>query len=291
MKIDRRRVVEFLLLLTCSAAGAQTPTASPAPAPAKPAPIVLHYDRAALASVARDLAGRAGRSIVLDSTAKPNTPVTVEGEAATLDEALTRVTGPLGLIWRKIYLPGREGDGTGEQVRAAARALEAMEGSGVIVEDPSLGKATLFMRSVPSAADFETKVRATWPQMHPYYLISDPRAAARPDAARKEPAAARKPGAPTPEEFAALERQRMEMFLRLTPEQRAAATAQAMDVFLQADPAVMQEMMQTGMQAWLQSMQRMTPEQRQQLFQRSMQMMQSIPPQDWQDIFGVFRPQ
>jgi hypothetical protein len=291
MKNDHRRVVEFLLLLTCGAAGAQTPPASPASAPAKPAPIVLHYDRATLASVARDLAGRAGRSIVLDSTAKPNTPVTVEGEAATLDEALTRVVGPLGLTWRKIYLPGREGDWTGEEVRVAARALEALEGSGVIVEDPTLGKATLFMRSVPSAADFETKLHATWPQMHPYYLISDPRAAARPDAARKEPAAARKPGAPTPEEFAALERQRMEMFLRLTPEQRTAATAQAMDVFLQADPAVMQAMMQTGMQAWLQSMQRMTPEQRQQLFQRSMQMMQSIPPQVWQDIFGVFRPQ
>jgi hypothetical protein len=291
MKIDRSRVPGFALLLTCGVAGAQMPPpASPAPAEAKPAPIALQYDRATLESVARQLARRTGRSIVLDSTAKPTTPVTLAGEAATLDEALTRVTVPLGFSWRKIYLPGREGEWTGDQVRAAARALEGMEGTGVIMEDPSLGKATLFMRSVPSAPDFETKVHATWPQMRPYYLISNPRAA-RHDAARKEPAAARKPGAPTPEEFAALERQRMEMFLRLTPEQRAAATAQAMDVFLQADPTVMQEMMQSGMQAWLQSMQQMTPEQRQQLFQRSMQMMQSIPPQVWQDVFGMFRPQ
>lgn len=289
------------MLALTSAAWSQLPRPparlAPTPGEAAPtpsAPISLRYDRAPLSTVARELGERGGRRVLLDSTARAGTPVTVTAEARDLEDGLTRVTALLGLSWRKVYMPPaptREGvpkEWTGDQVRAAAAAVEALERSGVIVEER--GRATLFMRSVPAATDFEAKVRLTWPQMKPYYLISHPKARAPRENARRD-AAARRPGEGTPEEFADLERQRMEAFMRLSPDGRATAMSQAMDLMLQADPTVMQEMMQAGMQAWMQSMQRMTPEQRGQLIQRQMQMMQSIPPEVWQDLFSLFRPQ
>jgi len=293
-------------LAASSAAWSQVPAPPGGPAAAPPGaahtpppPIALRYERTALATVARELTERSGRPVLIDSTVRAPSPVTLAADAKDLEDALARVTAPLGLTWRKVYLPPPPGparedrapEWTGDQVRAAAVAVETLERSGVILEEPARGRATLFMRSVPAAADFEGKVRATWPHMKPYYLITNPRARAPRDASRRDAVAARRQGEPTAEEFAALERERMALFLRMPPEERAAAMSQAMDFMLQADPAVLQEMMKAGMQAWMQSMQRMTPDQRRQLLQSQMQMMQSIPPEVWQDLFSLFRPQ
>lgn len=293
--MKKRTLFAALLAATTVAAWGERPAAVAPPAPeVETAALWLRYDRAPLATVAHDLSERAGRPVLLDSTVRARSPVTLSVEARDLEEALGHVTGIVGAAWRKVYLPappageGKERGWTGDQVRAAVLAVEALEGSGVILEER--GRATLFLRSVPAAAGFEGKVRATWPNMRPYYLITDPRAAASPETPRRE-AVAREPGEATPEAFAAMERERMALFLRLSPEQRAAAVSQALDFMLQADPAAMQEMLQAGMQAWMQSMQRMPPEQRQQLIQRQLQLMQSIPPQVWQDIFSLFRPQ
>jgi hypothetical protein len=297
MKSIRRALLAGVLAVTSAAAWCQTPPAPGAPAPFKP--LALRYEREPLTSVARDLSRRTGRPVLLDSTVRAQAPVTLATEAKDLEDALAQVTTAVGFQWRKVYLPAataapaREGDKaeewTGDQVRAAALAVEALTGNGVIVEER--GRATLFVRSVPAASDFEGKVRATWPQMRPYYLITNPTVPAPGGAAKREAVAERRPGEEAVAAFADLERQRMAAFLQLSPEQRTTAMSQGMDFMLQADPAVMQEMMQAGMQAWMQSMQRMNPEQRQQLIQRQIQMMQSIPPQVWQDLFSLFRPQ
>jgi hypothetical protein len=258
-------------------------------APQKATPLSLRFDRTPLESVARQIGEQSGRGIVLDSGVKRSNPVTLTVQAGSVEEALNHVTGPLALSWRKIYLPEKKGTLTADEVRAAARALESIEGRGVILEEPGAGTATLFLRSVPAAAEFEAKVRATWPHMKPYYLITNPRATAQREGGRRD--GARKQPQPTVEEYLASEREQLGLFMRLTPEERTAAVSRSMELLLQADPGLMQEMMQAGMQAWIQSMQKMTPEQRQQVFQQSMQMMQSIPQSVWQDLFGLFKPQ
>jgi hypothetical protein len=285
-----RRSLTLALLLTPGLVRAQTPPAAPSPETApKPAPLTLRFERTPLETVARQLGEQAGRGIVLDTGVRRSNPVTLSAEAASLEDALNKVTGPLALSWKKIYLPKREKTLSAEEVRNAARALELFEGRGVILEEPAIGTATLFMRSVPAAAAFEAKVKTTWPHMQPYYLITSPRAAAQRESVRRD--AARKQEQPSIDDYLAIERRQLDLFMRLSPEERAAGIARSMDLMLQMDPAVMQEMMQAGMQAWIQSMQKMTPEQRQEFIRRSMQMMQSIPPSVWQDAFGLFRQQ
>ena len=51
----------------------------------------------------------------------------------------------------------------------------------------------------------------------------------------------------TPDQFAAMERQRMDMFMKMSPDERAKAMQQAMGMVFQTDPAAMQEMMRAGM--------------------------------------------
>jgi hypothetical protein len=270
------------LLTVGSAAFAQSPR--PAPAATANQTIALQFDRIEIQRVAQSLTERTHRNVFLDGSVKKSLPVTFSGNAATVEEALDRLTKPLGLTWKKIYVMKSSRPATGEKIAQLVEAVKEVTAPGLVVEDPRTKQVTLYLRDLPAAPDLEAQIHTAWPFLEPVYLLSDPKAA------EKKPDAREKPKTVSPEQFAQMERERMDMFLKMSPDDRAKAMQQAMGAVMQTDPAAMQEMMRSGMQAWMQSMQQMTPEQRQQMITMSMQMMQSIPPETWQNLFQMFRP-
>jgi ABC-type dipeptide/oligopeptide/nickel transport system ATPase component len=275
--------------LTLLALGGRTlaqPAANSTPAAKAPEAqtIALEFDRIEIQRVAESLSERTHKSVLLDSTVKSTLPVTLASSAKTIEEALDRLTLPLGLTWKKIYVMKSAAPANGEQIAHLVEAVKEVSTPGLVVEDPAAHRVTLYLRDLPAAPDLEAQIHAAWPFLRPVYLLSNPKAAVQ----KPEKQAPSQPT--TPEQFAAMERQRMDMFMKLSPDERAKAIQQSMGMVLQTDPAAMQEMMRTGMQAWMQTMQQMTPEQRQQMLSMSMQMMQSIPPETWQNLFQMFRP-
>jgi hypothetical protein len=263
---------------------AAQPAPGRAPSDAQAQPIVLEFDRIDIQRVAQNLSERTQKNVVLDGSVKQTLPVTSTGSARTLEEALDRLTKPLGLVWKKVYVTRTTGAASGERIARLVETVKGVASTGIVVEDPATRKVTLYLRDLPAAPDLEAQIRTAWPFLDPVYLVSDPRPSARSDEKKQRP----KPN--SPEQFAEMERERMDLFLKMSPEDRAKAMQQAMNQVFQADPAAMQQMMQAGMQAWMQMMQQMTPEQRQQFLTMSMQMMQSIPPETWQNLFQMFRP-
>jgi hypothetical protein len=197
------------------AAAAPTP-----PAPGSP-PLVLEFDRIELQRVAQTLTERGKKSVLLDATVKPTTSVSSSGTAATVEEALDRITKPLGLTWKKVYVPKTSGVLNGERVARLVETVKEVASPGVVVEDPKSHQVTLYLRDLPAAPDLEGQIHAAWPFLQPVYLISDPRTAAR----RAEKPARPRPA--TPDQFAAMERERMDMFLKMAPDERAKAMQQS----------------------------------------------------------------
>jgi hypothetical protein len=275
-----------LLALTLLAAPSVTFAQPPRPAPAATATqaIALEFDRIEMQRVAQSLTERTHRNVLLDGTVKKSLPVTFSGSAQTVEEALDRLTKPLGLTWKKVYVMKSSRPASGERIAELVETVKEVAAPGLVIEDPRTKQVTLYLRDLPAAPDLEAQIHAAWPFLEPVYLLSDPKAA------EKKPEAREKPKPASPEQFAQMERERMDMFLKMSPDDRSKAMQQAMGMVMQSDPAAMQEMMRSGMQAWMQTMQQMTPEQRQQMMTMSMQMMQSIPPETWQNLFQMFRP-
>jgi hypothetical protein len=278
----RLLMLSFALMTTGHAALAQAPR--PAPPAADPQPIALEFDRIEIQRVAQSLTERTHKSVLLDGSVKGSLPVTASGSARTMEEALEKLTGPLGLTWKKVYVLKSSKAASGERIAQLVRTVSGFASPGLVVEDPKSHLVTLYLRDLPAAPDLESQIRTAWPFLEPVYLLSDPKAV------EKKPEQPEKPKTASPEHFAEMERQRMDMFLKMSPDDRAKAMQQAMSMVLQTDPAAMQEMMRSGMQAWMQTMQQMTPEQRQQFAAMSVQMMQTIPPETWQNLFQMFRP-
>jgi ABC-type dipeptide/oligopeptide/nickel transport system ATPase component len=284
-----KRLNRFCVCLALLALGGRAPAqpaahSTPAAKATEAQTIALEFDRIEIQRVAETLSERTHKSVLLDSTVKSTLPVTLTGSAKTIEEALDQLSRPLGLIWKKIYVMKSAAPANGEQIARLVEAVKAVSTPGLVVEDPASHQVTLYLRDLPAAPDLEAQIHAAWPFLQPVYLLSNPKAAVQ----KPEKQAPAQPA--TPEQFAAIERQRMDMFMKLSPDERAKAMQQSMGMVLQTDPAAMQEMMRTGMQAWMQTMQQMTPEQRQQMISMSMQMMQSIPPETWQNLFQMFRP-
>ena len=285
--MKRLRPLCFSLALVALGGRAPAQPVSPPPAAAatpEARNISLEFDRIEIQRVAQNLSERTHKSVLLDGTVKPTLPVTLTGSAKTVEEALDQLTKPLGLTWKKVYVMKSSAPANGEQIARLVETVKGVSTSGLVVEDPASHQVTLYLRDLPATPNLEAQIHTAWPFLQPVYLLSNPKAAV-PKLEKKEP-----PRPVTPDQFAAMERQRMDMFMKLSPDERAKAMQQAMGMVFQTDPAAMQEMMRAGMQAWMQTMQQMTPEQRQQMLSMSMQMMQSIPPETWQNLFQMFRP-
>jgi hypothetical protein len=272
------------LALLAAGTGSFAQTNRPAPPAPEAQSIVLEFDRIEIQRVAQTLTERTRRNVFLDGTVKGSLPVSSSGSARTMEEALDHLTKPLGLTWKKVYVMKSSRPSSGERIAQLVETVKEVAAPGLVVEDPRSHQVTLYLRDLPAAPDLEAQIHAAWPFLEPVYLLSDPKAADKKAEKRDKPKTA------TPEHFAQMERERMDMFLKMSPDERAKAMQQAMGMVLQTDPAAMQQMMQSGMQAWMQTMQQMSPEQRQQFMAMSMQMMQSIPPDTWQNLFQMFRP-
>src|SRR5437867_288132 len=110
-----RTLTLSLALLTVGTTGfAQTPR------PASPAPetqtIALQFDKIDIQRVARSLTEHTHKSVLLDGSVKVSLLVSSSGNAATMEEALDRLTKPLGLTWKKVYLMKSSRPPSGERV-------------------------------------------------------------------------------------------------------------------------------------------------------------------------------
>ena len=275
-----------LVLVVLAGRALAQPISPPSAAAATPEAqtLALEFDRIEIQRVAQTLSERTHKNVLLDGTVKPTLPVTLTGSAKSVEEALDQLTRPLGLTWKKVYVMKTSAPANGEQIARLVETVKEVSTSGLVVEDPASRQVTLYLRDLPAAPNLEAQIHTAWPFLQPVYLLSNPKAAMRKPEKQEPPRPA------TPDQFAAMERQRMDLFMKMSPDERAKAMQQAMGMVFQTDPAAMQEMIRAGMQAWMQTMQQMTPEQRQQMLSMSMQMMQSIPPETWQNLFQTFRP-
>src|SRR5207247_10479942 len=148
---------------------AQTPR--PTSPDSVPQTIALEFDRIEIQRVAQSLSERTHKTVLLDGTVKSSLPVTASGSARTVEEALDRLTKPLGLTWKKVYVMKSSKPANGERIAQLVETVKAVASPGLVVEDPRSHLVTLYLRDLPAAPDLESQIHTAWPFLEPVYLI------------------------------------------------------------------------------------------------------------------------
>src|SRR2546425_4637782 len=148
------------LLAAGSSAFAQSPPQSTAPGAQA---VVLEFDRIEIQRVAQTLSERTHKNVLLDGTVKATLPVTASGSAKTMEEALDRLTKPLGLVWKKVYVMKSSRPANGERIAQLVETVKGVASPGLVIEDPRSRQVTLYLRDLPAAPDLEAQIRTAWP--------------------------------------------------------------------------------------------------------------------------------
>ncbi|MGC8666744.1 MAG: hypothetical protein ACP5VE_01325 [Chthonomonadales bacterium] len=193
-------------------------------------------------------------------SAKPG-PASGDTIEAALNSLVAQVKNS---AWRRVYLKAGASPSP-DRLAAAVRALEMIEESGLVLENPASRRATSFLKGFPVPASFTEDLAAQQFATSPVYVIFSTTPSA--DAPKS-----------LEERYMDLQRQQLEMMMQMTPDQLQAAMARGMQMWQSLDPATRTQMMGQMMRAGMQMFMNMPPEQRQQLMQDVFQSMQGAFP-------------
>lgn len=209
---------------------------------------------------ADDVAAKYQAKVVVDPglfvSAKPG-----PASGDTIEAALNSLVGQVkNCAWRRVYLKAGAVPSP-EQLAAAVRALEMIQESGLVLENPASKRATSFLKGFPVGPSFTEDLAAQQFATAPVYVIFS--TSPGPDASKS-----------LEDRYMDLQRQQLEMMMQMTPDQLQAAMARGMQMWQSLDPATRSQMMGQMMRAGMQMFMNMPPEQRQQLMQDVFQSMQ-----------------
>ena len=218
-----------------------------------------------LKEIAEQLAKRYNTRIVVDPaifvTIKPTTP----DASLTVEKAMDALaTSAKQVAWRRVY-PTQSQAGvapTPDKLAAAVRALDLVQQTGLVLENPNTKQATSYLKNWPVAANFKEDLAQNQFSQEPIYVLysTNPLADSRPPS----------------EQLADMQRRSMEMMMNMDPDQMAEAANQGVQMFLSMDPDMRSRFMAVQMQAGMKMMQSMTPDQRQQMMQMGAAMAQQF---------------
>jgi len=209
---------------------------------------------------ADDVATKFQAKVVVDPTlfvsAKPG-PATGDTVEAALNSLVAQVKN---CAWRRVYLKSGSTPSP-DRLAAAVRALETIEESGLVLENPASKRATSFLKGFPVSPSFTEDLAAQQFATTPVYVIFS--TAPGVDASKS-----------LEDRYMDLQRQQLEMLMQMSPDQLQAAMTRGMQMWQNLDPATRTQMMGQMMRAGMQMFMNMPPEQRQQLMQEVFQSMQ-----------------
>jgi hypothetical protein len=231
----------------------------------RPAPKLYLKELQALAerlSKAHDVKIVVDPALIVARAPKEPTP------GASIEQALDELSAQIrSATWRRIFI--HQGQMSAlpapEKLAATVRALDLIEQSGVVMENPANRRVTYFVKNQPVTPEFEQQLDAQQISKTPIYVLYNPSSAADPNANK------------SPEErMLDLQRQQMEMMMQMDPDQMANAMSQGMQMWMNLDPQTRAQfvgnMIRAGMNMW----QNMPAEQRQQMMQEMMNMSQQF---------------
>lgn len=175
--------------------------------------------------------------------AAPREPAAAQSVEAALDSL---VGGLKNVAWRRVYLTRAEAAAVpaADRLAAAVRSLGMIEQAGLIVVNPATQRATSFLKSFAVPANFDQVLDAQQFALAPVYVLYSTAA----DAVGAG-------GASIQDQLMSLQRQQMDLMMRLDPEQMTQAMSQGMQMYMNMDPQTRSQffgnMMRAGMQMWM----------------------------------------
>jgi hypothetical protein len=158
-----------------------------------------------------------------------------------IEDALRMLTAPLTEIaWRKVYLTDAQlktlkRSSAAEKLVAAVRTLDQLESGDLVLADGGTQRAITYLKSQPLSPSLDTELAQWKLSDRPVYVLYSTTPAAR--------------GGTLLERFAHLQRQQMELMLRMSPEQMAQSMEQVVQAFPPADTARRMRLMGLPMMA------------------------------------------
>lgn len=216
-----------------------------------------------LKTIADDLSKRYSVRVVVDPALFIATPPKAPAENLSVEQAMSTLAVPLkDIAWRRVYFTQAQGNvvPAADRLAMAVRALDQVEQSGLVLENPTTKQATTFMKNWAVTPTFAADLTASQFAATPIYVIY----AVNPADSGKSPM----------DKFSDLQRQSMEMMMNMDPDQMGEAMSRSMDMIMNMDPDTRSRFMGMQMQAGMKMLQNMTPEQRNELMQQSMKMFQ-----------------
>ncbi len=219
---------------------------------------------AELKTVADDVAKRYQVKIVVDPAAFVAATPKIASNATTIETAMDSLAKQVrGGTWRRAYLNQTQANTVPapEKLVDVVRALDRVEQSGIILENPATKRATAYMKNYAVSSTFKDDLAAQSFNTAPVYVLY---------------AAAEAGGTPDMDRFMDLQRQQMDMMMRMDPDSMARAMQNSMNMFMSADPQTRQQFMGNMMRSGMQMFMNMPAEQRNALMQEAMRNAQQM---------------
>lgn len=171
--------------------------------------------------------------------AQPATPA----NSQTVEAAMTAVsTAVKNTAWRRVYLLKTDAAAiqAPAKIAAAMRALDLISHTGLVVEDTATRRATWLGKNINVGPELSQNLTEQQYSSEPLYVIYSTSADT---------------GTGTPQErMLDLQRQQMDLMMRMDPDQMSSAMAAGMQMYMNLDPATrsqfMGNMIRSGIQMW-----------------------------------------
>lgn len=275
-------MIRFSILLLCilmlaSAGFAQL--AKPETTPTADAPKLVSFalDDEKVSKATDDIVKQAGVRILLEKTAEVK--ITANVKEVPVEEALSVICKAGDLVWRQIFIradsPMLKNP---ETLAATLRMMEGLKFPDMIIQKTS-GDENLIHVAKKSAVDaVPTTLRKDMGMVAIYLITNDKAAKKALDKANTNA-----------EKYAKLQKEAMDLFMKMTPEEREQAMASGMQLMQQMDPNYMNLSMQALMknpdvyqgiiQSSMDNMFKMPVENRRAMIRMQIQAMQMITPE------------
>ncbi len=184
-------------------------------------------------------------------------PSTAESLEKALDELVSQVSGA---VWRKVYTNKVLGaELRDDQILSATRAMLTIDLGGVVVVDPRANTFNFYGSNYPVSEGFEQSLEQMQPVFNtkPVYVVLSLRA----------PSTTQNLRGTFQEQYAQLQRQMIDLLMRMSPEERRFALQQGFYAWMNASPELRNQLIFEGMRLSFEYWQSLPPEQQREMIE------------------------
>ena len=269
----------FLLCILMLASSAFGQAAKPETTAAADAPKLVSFALAdeKVSKATDDICKQAGVRILLEKTAEVK--ITANVTDVPVEEALSVICKAGDLVWRQIFI---RADSpllkNPETLAATLRMMEGLKFPDMIIQKTSASETLVHVANKPAVDAVPSSLRKDMGMVQVYLITND-------KAAKK----ASEKANTNAEKYAKLQKEAMDLFMKMTPEEREQAMASGLQLMQQMDPNYMSMSMQALMknpdmyqgiiQSSMDNMFKMPAEDRRAMMRMQIQAMQMITPE------------